>query len=271
MILLALALLAGCGSRIDCSDPEATAAEHGELQLSCAEANLAVDHLQLLAGRPLTEPQRQKLLRAVAAAFRGDVRGTREWVRALPVQGRSIEAASGLEGAERRGTHAWLAAKGEGLPPNPDLRAVYAEALAVWARDDEEQLALTEMDIEGWIHYASLCREVQGGGPLRLSVADRVQVYRMVQTAFEEGTRAEQLALLAVGPYWAQIREGWQMASYERQQAWIAAAPLPPPMTATSLGYVEALLQGDLRRHVDVLHRKIGPFTMVRGRPVFSE
>lgn len=271
MILLALALLAGCGARIDCSDPEALAAEHLDQRLSCEEAGRGVAYLQLLAGRPLTDPQRDRILRAIVASFRKDPQGTRDWLEALRVEGRAVEGGAGMEGAERRGTRVWRAVAGDGFPEHADLRAARDEALAVWARDDEERLALTEMDIEGWIHYASLCREVQGGGPLRLSLSDRVQVYRMVRTAFEEGSREEQIALLAIGPYWGQIREGWQMASYERQQAWIAAAPLPPPMTATSLGYLEAVLRGDLPRHAEVLHRQIGPFTMVKGRPVFSE
>lgn len=274
MILVLLALLSGCGgARVDCSDPTRVAAKAGEEQLVCSEATQVADYLHLLAGRALTREQRDRVVQGVAGWFEKDPVAARKWLDEIETSGRAIEGLTGLQGAERRGELVWQAIRGEGLvrPEHDAIWTVQQTALAVWAQDDDERLALTEMDIEGWLHYASLCREVQGGGPLRLSVADRVQVYRMIQAAFESGSREEQIALLAIGPYWSQIREGWQMASYERQQSWIQAAPLPPPMTATSLGYTEALLQGDLVKHARVLHERIGPFTMVKGRPAFED
>jgi hypothetical protein len=64
----------------------------------------------------------------------------------------------------------------------------------------------------------------------------------------------------AVGGWWSQVRESWARASYDEQRAWIAAAPLPPPMTATSLGYAEAVFDGDVALHARVLAEKLGPF-----------
>jgi hypothetical protein len=77
---------------------------------------------------------------------------------------------------------------------------------------------------------------------------------------FSTGSRADKVAIAALGPIWGSVKERWQSASYDQQQAWIAAAPLPPPMTATSLGYADAIFAGDVARHVQVLNEVLGPF-----------
>ena len=73
---------------------------------------------------------------------------------------------------------------------------------------------------------------------------------------------AGKIALTAVGPFWSDVRARWAADSYEEQQAWIRAAPLPPPMTATSIGYVEALTDGDVVAHVRALHERLGPLRL---------
>lgn len=270
--LLAVFLAACGGPTVDCSDPSTVVAEAAGEQLTCAEASRVPDFIHVLAGRGPSAVERKRVVAWVGDRFRADPDATRAWLASIAASGRELEGLTGLEGARRRAHVVWEAEQGRGViaPEHGVAYTVQDGALAVWASDDEAELALTEMDIEGWLHYASLCREVQGGGPLRLSVADRVQVYRMAQERFEGGTLADKVALVSFGPYWGQIKEGWQMASYERQQAWIAAAPLPPPMTATSLGYTDTILQSDLQRHATVLHERIGPFTMVKGRPAFD-
>jgi hypothetical protein len=135
---------------------------------------------------------------------------------------------------------------------------VLERALAPWSTDTEHKLLLTEMDIEGWIKYASLCREIQGGSPLTLSVADRVVLYRQIVSAFEGKSREEQLSVLSMGPIWPSMQERWPGVTYEIQQAWVEAAPLPGPMTATSLGYSGAVFDEDLRSHALALHSAMG-------------
>ena len=88
---------------------------------------------------------------------------------------------------------------------------------------------------------------------------------------FEAGSRDERLALVSLGPFWGQIQERWQAVPYERQQKWIAAAPLPPPMTATSLGYLQAVVEGSVVQHVASVHDVLGPFSLNRGPRVFAE
>ena len=109
---------------------------------------------------------------------------------------------------------------------------------------------------------ASLCREVQGGTPLRISVADKVTTYRMVEEKFEATDTAQRLAMLSVGAFWGEVRRRWKGATYEEQQEWIQFAPLPPPMTATSLGYFEAVLETNAALMAESLHERLGPFEM---------
>ncbi|HMV67022.1 MAG TPA: hypothetical protein PKA64_09240, partial [Myxococcota bacterium] len=141
-------------------------------------------------------------------------------------------------------------------------RAVITDAVAVWSHDDAERLSLTEMDIEGWVRLASLCREVQGGPPLRVSIADRVELYHVARDRFTTGSPADRRALVAVGPYWSQVRNVWKAAAAERQQAWISRAPLPPPMTTESSGYFKAVLGGDVEGLVRSVYDVLGPFRM---------
>jgi len=140
------------------------------------------------------------------------------------------------------------------------IRRIVSPHLAIWARSDEEKLALTEMDIEGWIRLASLCREVQGGTPLKMSVASSEQIYRTLSAEFDGLKRDDQLGRVAVGPFWPEVEAHWKSASYEQQQAWIRVTPLPPPMTATSRAYVDAVLELPPGKMSDVLHQVLGPF-----------
>ena len=131
------------------------------------------------------------------------------------------------------------------------------------------RVALTEADVEAWINYASLCREVQGGTPLRISVAARVGVYRDIRTRFETATAAEQVAMASLGATWPQVERAWRLADYEGQQAWIAAAPLPGPMTGRSGDYARTIVQGDVTGHVQALEVHFGPFTATADLPMF--
>ncbi len=144
----------------------------------------------------------------------------------------------------------------------PEAQGRVRQVVAQWTADDEERLSLSEVDIEGWILYGSLCREAQGAPVLKLSVADRVHVYRQLQERFQAAPREEQVAMVSLGAFWEPVRGAWSMATYKQQQGWIAAAPLPPAMTATSLGYATTLYEGDLTRHATVLHHHLGPLPL---------
>jgi len=224
--------------------------------------------MELLAGRALTAGDVPVVHRAVANAWRADPTATRAWLTEIGKARTALAAGSGVAGAEARAAAVYAASKG-GSPSelgHPELASVQKRALAVWTHHDGDRLALTEADFEGWIRYASLCREAQGGSTLRISVADRVAVYKMLADRFATGTREERIAMSAIGGYWPQIREAWMGASFDRQRGWISAAPLPPPMTATSLGYAEAVFNGDVAAHARVVIEHLGPFT-VGGSP----
>jgi hypothetical protein len=237
-------------------------AEHQGSTLVCRDAGVARDWLERLAGRPLTAGDGPIVDRAIAEAFVADPGATRTWLAAMAARDAEIAALRDLAGAEARSTAVYEAQAGRSFvdASRSALWTVQKRALAVWAYDDADRLALTEADVEGWIRYASLCREAQGGIPLRISVADRVAVYRMLVDRFTHGTRADRVALSAVGGWWSQIHKAWAAASYDEQRAWISAAPLPPPMTASSLGYAEAVFQGDVAIHARVLAGTLGPF-----------
>ncbi|MEZ4238943.1 MAG: hypothetical protein R3F59_22885 [Myxococcota bacterium] len=266
-VLALIVSLWGCRSTPDCTDPSASVVEVDGRALQCEQANEVVDYIELLAGRRLLQGDRPAAMRALRDKFQADPEGTLAWIGQVKAAGAALAPQYGLHAAEARAEAVWTAQHGDGLvrPSDEALFKVQKRALGVWSHDDATKLAVTESDLEAWIHYASLCREAQGGGVLRISVADRVTVYKDLIARFDEGQRPNQIALASMGPVWLQVQDAWQSASYERQQRWIAAAPLPPPMTATSLGYAEAVFEGNLWQHASVLHDVLGPFLV--GRP----
>ncbi len=272
MLALWLSIL-GCSSPIDCSDPASVVVEANGHTLTCQVAAYPVEWIALLAGRPVPRADRRLVLEAVRDRYRSDTAGTRAWLTELAAAGAQLERGRGLEGAEARGTAVWRAQDGTGRITDTDgvLWTVQERSLAVWAHDDTDKLALAEADVEGWIRYASLCREAQGGTGLRISVSDRVGVYTMLQERFRSGTRADRVGLVAMGPFWDQVAGRWKAASFSTQQTWIQEAPLPPPMTATSLGYGEAVFNGPVGQHAAVLHETLGPFQLAGNAPAFPE
>jgi hypothetical protein len=267
-LTLVLVLL-GCGGGVRCDDPAQVVTEAGGQALTCAEATPVADYVEALAGRPLVAGDEGLVVGAVGERFAADPAGTRAWLGDVSAALADLRGRHGLDLAEVRSGRVWAAQAGQDLVRRSDGGAwnVQDRALSVWTKDDGERLALTEADIEAWIRYASLCREVQGGEPLRVSVADRVTVYQIVMDRFSAGDRATKVALSGFGPHWAAVKDAWQAASYEVQQRWIAAAPLPPPMTATSKAYLEAVIAGDLPRHVEILDEQLGPFRIDGGAP----
>jgi hypothetical protein len=259
--MLVLSLVLGCNS-VECSSPDAVLVQEGALALTCGEADVAVEYIELLAGRSVASGETQRAYKAIASKFREDPGKTRSWLEQVRTTGASLGGSTGLAGAEARAERVWAADHGEDLitPADGDLWNVQSRALSVWAKDDGERVAMTESDLEAWIRYASLCREAQGAGVLRISVADRVTVYRDLIARFDEGDRMTQVALSSLGTAWPQVRDRWQSASYSVQQEWISQAPLPPPMTATSLGYAEAVFSSNLAQHAAVLQEVLGPF-----------
>lgn len=263
MMIVLLALI-GCGPRVDCSAVGAVLASTEAGDLSCEDGEQVVDYIELLAGRPVPGADAQKARQAIASRFRDDPAGTRSWIAEMVTAGSALARRTGVDGAEARSHRVWSASRGEDLvrEADGDLWNVQTRALSLWTKDDADELALTESDVEGWIRYASLCREAQGGTVLLISVADRVTVYHDVIERFDTGDRATRVALAAMGPYWAQVRSAWKSATYDEQMEWITAAPLPPPMTASSLGYAEAVFNSNVALHAETLHDVLGPFSI---------
>lgn len=260
-------MLLGCGEpTVACEGPDQVLAEVAGDRLTCGDAALVEGWIELLAGRPLQLNGRQRLPALLKQRFDDDPKGTRALVATLFEQGHALESTTRMKGGWARSKAVWAAHTGEGpIVEGDPLWNLQRDALSVWAWNDDEQLALTEADVEAWIHYASLCRQVQGGGVLKISVADRVTAYRMVIDRFELGDRNEKLALVAIGPFWEAFRERWQASPYERQQKWIAATTFPPPMTSTSLGYFDAIVNGDVAGLATTFHDVMGPFALNRG------
>lgn len=267
---LAWLALAGCGPSVDCSRSDNVLAEVDGRSMTCEEGSDVVDWMEVLGGRPLPAAgDRELVLAEVARAFRADPDGTVALLGRIRDDGGTLANAVGLEGSVTRSHLVWVTDHGDG-PIGPDrdkLWNLQKRALSVWTKDDGEQLAVTEADLEGWIRYASLCREAQRGGTLRISLSDRVTAYQTLIDRFDTADRPTQIAMASMGTVWPQVVDAWAIASFERQQAWIASAPLPPPMTASSLGYFEAVVQGDLVGHAGALQEWLGPFSVdPRGR-----
>lgn len=265
---LALVVAVGaCSTAPVCPTPE-TVLVTGASPVTCADAEVVPRWAAVLASRPLLPSQRERVL--VSLRDRGET-DPAAVVAAVKDSRAALDALLGqqdLVAAEARSRALYDADHGLGpLPASrfPDGSAAAVKAAAVWAFDDHDKLALSEADIEGWIFYASLCREAQGAGPLAVSVSGRVEVYRMIVDRWKAADRRGKIALTAVGPFWAGAKEAWAGASYDTQQAWIRGAPLPPPMTGTSTDYIRALLKTDVAEHANVLHTLLGPFTVWSG------
>ena len=251
----------GCRMGVnDCVSPEAELVAHATQPLTCEDASVVLAYLELLTLEPLGSEARQGVYQDVGRRFKAAPEDTRKWLAEVKQQ-HDDRFRTGWAGAENYATRLHEARAGNdvlGGSEEPIGELLQAEVV-VWAQDPDEKLLLTERAIEGWIHYASLCREVQGAGVLRVSVSDRVRMYRDLKLRFEFGSRQEKIALAALGPYWHQIEKAWQGAPYSQQQAWMAAAPLPPPMVATSLGYAQQIIEGDVVAHFRSLDEHFGP------------
>lgn len=247
-----------------CASADATLAA-GTPPLTCAETLPVLEYAGQVAGRPITGVDRNVILWDLKARYSSHPDEVRADLAQAEAIRDELRRKTGLEAAEARSTRAWEALEGRGpIDPAryPQAHDSLERRTAPWARDADEKLVLTEADIEGWIRYASLCREVQAGGPLKLSINDREQLYKDMRVRFETVGRAEQIGMVGLGGFWGHIEDRWVAASYEEQQAWIQAAPLPPPMTASSMGYASVVFEGNLRQSAEILHDKLGPFTL---------
>lgn len=231
-----------------------------EDDLLCADIDGVTAWVELLASRSIGEREVELLRADWSRRFRDDAAATRTALSELGTARDTLGSRMGTAATTERAEAVYSALHDGTALGEPDSRSVDVLRRAVnpWATDEANRLVLSEMDVEGWLKYASLCREVQGADPLRLSVSDRVVLYHAVVDHFEGHTRDEQLAVLSMGPIWPSLKAIWPQVSYDQQQRWVEVAPLPPPMRATSLGYAEVLLDSDLSLHAEALHGGMG-------------
>ena len=254
-----LAMSLGCGkSEPLCADSTAELVEG----LSCEEVLASVDFVEYLAARPMPAAARGRYVEAWKSAAGTDLAMARS---ALGRMAAYLDAREGeaFAEAERRGMESWRVLKGEGVLAGEGLAVIrdhVRKHAGVWKVDDEHRLVVSENDVEGWIRYASLGREVQGAIPLRVSMADKVGVYKIAMERYEAEDRKGRVAFIALGGGWRAARDAWTAASYEKQQAWIASAPLPAPMFGTSPEYFRAVLEvAGTHAHATILDQQIAP------------
>jgi hypothetical protein len=215
----------------------------------------------MLSGRTLTEKATDRLRIAIRRGFEASPVETQHRLNRAAEFAAEVRGMTGSSAAERRAELLWSEASGAGVFSGEDdpIGTTVGESLSVWTKDDTERLAVTEMDIEGFIRFGSLCREVQDGGPLRISIADRLHINGVVEDHFHTGNRLQKVAILSIGSMFWALRDRWAVATYADQQAWVRAAPLPAPMTGTSVEYLDALLAGDVLGHAHAMHAILGP------------
>ncbi len=264
--LVALVGLLACSEPLDCSLPETVVARDGSALLLCSDVATVVEWVRLDAARPLRVGDEDRVSDALIAAWAGHGAEIRGRIDAATVALAAQRERTGLDAARARAHAIFATQAGQGPfdASSGDLFAVWQGAVHVWATHAGDGLAIGEADLEGWLRVASLCREVQGGGALRLSVADRVTVYRTITDRFASGSTDDRVALSAAGAFLGGIEAAWRAAPYEQQQLFVQGAPLPPPMTATSLGYVETVLTGDVAGTIRALHQVLGPLRIDR-------
>lgn len=262
--LLVAVLLAGCGEKEElCPTIDDVLFGEGDGAVTCEEAWQGERYIEALAARPLNKLEEQRVVEALHRQARKDAPGTKARLAKARAFVDGLKSGSPWRSqATGRADALYDAFQTGGLWPKDEFEGYYAilkRAVAVWKVHTPSKHAIGEMDIEAWIRYASLCREVQGGGTLNVSIGDRVGVYHTVTERFESSSADDQIAMLGLASFWLGATENWQFAGYDAQQAWIKAAPLPPAMEGTSVDYIEAIMAGDVGQHVEVLHGKLGP------------
>jgi len=263
---IGLSLQLGCGGG---EEEPVCATDEGELVpgLACEAARAAESWIERLAARPLDAVAQQRLMTALQAQATRDPEAVGAALVAARAEDETMrDAPRGQDAAQARAHANWVAHRGGGPFPKdrwPTVDSVRDGIVAVWATSDEDELALTEMDVEGWIRFASLCREVQGGTPLKMSIADRVPAYRAVTDRFSAGPTADRLGIVSLGGGWGFLSRTWHSAAYARQQSWIRTAPLPGPMTTNSLGYLRAITAGSPAAHMAAVEMTLGPVPTV--------
>lgn len=266
VVLVTAVSAAACSTPVECQAPEQVLVEAtgDTAAMTCAHGQEVVDYIEMVAARPVAAHQSKRVIDTVAKAYRRDPAATEAKLASTRRYLELLRGAHGPEAGPLRSNIVYEALNGPGpfRPEDGMPYSVLKAAVAPWATHTEERLVLSEMDVEGWIKYASLCREVQGGGALVMSIGDRQGAYQVLVDRFDKGTAAERRALVSIGPFWQAVRSRWKGASYEDQQRWIAGAPLPPPMTGTSLEYIAAVLAGDVEQHAAFLHYSLGPFVL---------
>lgn len=253
--------MSGCGKETLCADSKevlvSSSSQSGDL--SCEDLTVVVDFVQLLSGRSLTNVERQRLLQSYRDSYLSHEVDVARHLQQTAEQFAAVRALEGELAAVKRAELLYQHLSTDTENPG---RSMLKKKAAVWISDDAMSVSVSETDIEGWISYGSLCREAQGAGPMVLSVADRARAYQVWIERFSAANISEKRALLTVGAHWSTVRKRWQSATYEEQQLWIEKAPLPPPMTASSLGYFEAVLNQNLERHALVLDRVFSPLKL---------
>ena len=264
--LVALAALTACAGDTSprCTSSEQVLASVDGVQMTCADAERVSNYRHWLAQKPSTDEQRGRLVANLVKWFEREPVEASAWWSELSEQLAARQRPTGLEGALVHASALYEVNKGRNLWARADgeVRGNSAQSLLIWATNDDAKMALSEPAIEAWIRYVSLCRQVQGGGSLNLSVSDRAKIYGAFKERFLNGEAPEREAVVGFGPYWPEMEAAWQSARYSEQQRWIAEAPLPPPVTSTSLGYVEWFLDhGRLKEHVVTFDRVLGPLS----------
>ncbi len=251
--------LAGCGKPPPCATPDETV-QVGEQAVTCASLEPVARHVSDLAARPLTKAERQRLAEALVQDAHGDPAAVHAVVGASEAAVDAALSQDALTRAKARATTIYGLSAGQGpFATDSALARAARRIVAPWVTSADDALALSEQDVEGWIRYASLSREIQGAPPLSLSVADRVGVYRTVSARFEAGPTEVRVAMAWLGQRWPDIADRWQALSYTGQRAFIDAAPFPAPMTGTSGDYVAAVMAEDPRLIVAALRAHVLP------------
>lgn len=231
--------------------------------LQCGQVEPLLELIDLSAGRPMDGTNRGQVFKAARSAWLKDPAAVERWLAEVGGVRLEFRDLRGAEAASRRTAllHAWASGGGVFGGESP-VSSILWKHVAIRAEDPADKTVLTEMDVEGWLYFASLCREAQGGNSLQISIADKLTAYRMIEERYQRSSTRERQAMSRIGPFWGPIRRTWKRATYEEQQSWIQIAPLPPPMTGTSLAYLEAVIEGPIVGLVDTLHLQLGPFEL---------
>lgn len=213
-------------------------AESQGMKLTGGEMQVGYDLVELIIDERLTEPEKKRLIEASIKEFSAQPTAFLAQVNSLRS---SIQRVQSLQnpfmlGLARQMLFAQFYLVTEALPEEqmPEVIRVMREHLRVVAIDRENQLLLTDRDIDAMIAYNQFMSELAG---LQATPVNREMFEQQIQQSFLALPLETRQTLAAIYPVWQATRYSWAQMNPQQQQQVIAGLRRQNTATGTSNQY----------------------------------